>query len=137
MLISTCKGRAATPALFFLLWTGKSSQRIIVNRPNKSSLFVPTMQVDSIISTKEADPAQVTSRLRGRCELQFRRPGSTPTLFFAALDRKIVPQITGKSSHAAGRCHYYCLRDFNGICAASANKNARDSVPGHLTKTEN
>ena len=29
------------------------------------------------------------------------------------------------------------VRTVEGICAASANKNARGSDPGHLTKTEN
>ena len=29
------------------------------------------------------------------------------------------------------------VRTVDGICAASANKNARGSDPGHLTKTEN
>lgn len=29
------------------------------------------------------------------------------------------------------------VRTVDGICATSANKNARGSEPGHLTKTEN
>ena len=44
----------------------QSSQQIIVNRPIKSSLFVPTMQIDSIISNERLK-GKPMDRYIGRC----------------------------------------------------------------------